>query len=131
MKKELFCGVFLATLLALPASAQQCRSNFNIDGLNYTTSGVVQNVTPEQALPRLAQHLRAEGFLYVNINQGSKSISAVQDGAGSGRPQAMRVTTRPQGNGTRISIRFTLQPGQFSPPDETMDSFCELINAAR
>lgn len=119
------------------AQAQPCMSNFNTAGvpmvtaITYRTWDLIPARQPAAVLNDLAKAVAADGFDNVRVDKSLGAISAIQEVTGSGRPQTLRVTARPNGKGTRVDIVFTVQPGQIAEESGTRSSMCQIIASAR
>ena len=118
------------------AQAQPCSSNFSSAGvpmlseITYRSWDLVK-APPAKALSGVARAVSAEGFGAVRIDKATNTLTALQDGAGSGRLQSLRVTARKNGGATRLDMVFTVQAGQIGHEGEVRRGFCNFVQAAR
>jgi hypothetical protein len=118
------------------AQAQPCSSNFTSAGvpmlseISYRSWDLVKN-PPAKAISAAARVVSAEGFGAIRIDKATNTLTALQDGAGSGRLQSLKITARKSGGATRLDLIFTVQAGQIGHEGEVRRGFCNVIEAAR
>lgn len=118
------------------AQAQPCSTNFQTAGvpvlseITYRTWDLVKR-QPDAVLNDIARAARAEEFSAIRVDKATGTVSALQDAAGSGRPQSLRVTARKSGGATRIDAVYTVQAGQIGHEGEVRRGLCKIISAAR
>jgi hypothetical protein len=121
----------------LTAVGQTCEANFQVEGvpmltaLNYRSSQAFPGVASGPALNRLRAAMLAEGFVNVRVDRAAGALTAFQETSGSGRPQTLRVSARPAGNGTRVDAVFMVQAGQLADSGFVRSAMCRVVAAAR
>lgn len=118
------------------AQAQPCSTNFTSAGvpmlseISYRSWDLVKN-PPAKALSGAARAVSAEGFGAIRVDKATNTLTALQDGAGSGRLQSLKITARKSGGATRLDLVFTVQAGQIGHEGEVRRGFCNFVEAAR
>lgn len=122
-------------LAATSAAARTCKQNFSFIGLpllsqiEYRTHDTFSGISRDTALQRIANVLAAEGYARVRIRQ--RSVTALQETSGSGRPQSISFTVSSAGNDLRIDAVFTIQQGQIAGERVVRNELCRLIATAK
>lgn len=117
------------------AQAQPCITNFKSAGvpvlseITYRSWDLVKR-PPAAVLTAIARAAEAEDFSGIRIDKASGTVTALQDAAGSGRPQRLQVTARKSGGATRIDAVYTVQAGQIGHEGEVRRGLCNIIGAA-
>lgn len=117
------------------AQAQPCITNFKSAGvpvlseITYRSWDLVKR-PPAAVLTAIARAAEAEDFSGIRIDKASGTVTALQDAAGSGRPQTLRVTARASGGATRVDAVYTVQAGQIGHEGEVRRGLCNIIGAA-
>lgn len=133
--RRLFLGSTFA-VLAGSAMAQNCASNFTVEGtpmltaVNYRSHQIFAGIQPAAATDRLARSMAAEGFSGIRVDRGMGTLTAVQETSGSGRPQTFRVVARKAGGGTRVDAVFMVQIGQMANADTVRSAICRVVSGA-
>ena len=118
------------------AQAQPCSTNFTSAGvpmlseITYRTWDLVKSPAAK-AINGAARAVSAEGFGGIRVDKATNTLTALQDGAGSGRLQSLRITARKSGGATRLDLVFTVQAGQIGHEGEVRRGFCNFVDAAR
>jgi hypothetical protein len=128
--KFIIAGVVFAALGVSSAQAQSCPENFVTGGGRYHTYQLFPGLNPATALDNLARAGQASGFwVDVQVDRRAGVIRAENDGAGNGRTQAVVVSARRQGKGTRVDYAITLEPGQ-APGNAFRLGICRYLRNA-
>lgn len=132
------CTALVITLAgAFGAMAQNCERNFKsggvpiVSGIRYQSWDLFPGLGSAKALGNLPQSVAAEGFSSIRVDQAGGVVTGLKDGAGTGRPQSMRVTIKKVGNVTRVDAIYELQSGQLALEDQVRAGLCRIIAGAR
>jgi hypothetical protein len=137
MKTMLTATILILYLGVTPSLAQSCEGNFRVEGtptltaLNFRTSQTFAGVDRDRAIHNLRSAMLAEGFIRVGVDRSAGALTAFQETSGSGRPQALRVSARKTGKGTRVDAVFMIQAGQLADAATVRGYLCRVVSAAR
>jgi hypothetical protein len=132
-----YAAAMLLLATSLPANAQSCAENFQVEGtplltaMTFRTNQTFPGLDSRVALDRLRAGMLAEGFSNINVDRSGGALTALQDTSGSGRPQTARMVARKSGNGTRVDAVFMIQAGQVANADTIRAALCRVVASAR
>ncbi|MFV0449088.1 MAG: hypothetical protein ACK5MF_11625 [Vibrio sp.] len=117
--------------------ARVCAQNFTqsgslLTGKQYKTFEIIENAKQKSTFEKITRHITADGWHITNSDSQLGLLSASQTiSFGEGKTAPLNITVEQINSDVKTAITFTTSAGVYSPATAVMNSFCEIIEAAK
>ncbi len=120
-----------------PNDARICAQNFTqsgslLTGKQYKTFEVIKSTKQKSAFEKITRQVAADGWHITNSDSQLGLLSASQTVSfGEGKTAPLNITVEQVNSDVKTAITFTTSAGVYSPATAVMNSFCDIIEAAK